>query len=81
MPRTSNKRWLHDRRVRFHYAIKVQGYIGVNHWCSEQDITLTHLNYVLRGQRASARLDDLIAEAIAFAFGKEIGKMFAVVAP
>lgn len=73
-PRRS-KRWLMLRRALLRGALDQDGF-RLRDFAKKMDVTHTHLNYVLRGERKSSRIDQAAAVLITFVYGERIGSRY-----
>lgn len=78
-PRRSRK-WFSYRRALLRGALAQDGY-RVEDFANKLHVTHTHLNFVLRGQRPSARIDHSAYLLIAFVYGDRIGSRYAKTEP
>lgn len=72
LPRKRSKEWYRDRRTRVRHALGLRS-MTLAEYAASLDVSHTHLNFVLRGTRTSARIDYHVSHLLAWAYGPHIG--------
>lgn len=80
LPSYRSLAWYADRRRRLKHAAGLRS-MTLAQCAAHFGVTHTHLNFVLRGHRQSARLDDAIAALLAWAYGPAIGRHYGSTPP
>lgn len=74
VPRRS-RTWFRYRRALLRGALREDGY-KITDFAQRMNITHTHLNFVLRGGRPSARIDAAAAMLITYVYGERLGSRY-----
>lgn len=75
MARKLSQAWHTDRRRRVKQAVRMKR-MTLCDYADHLGVTHTHLNYVLRGVRSSARLDHEVWRLLEWAFGTSAATSF-----